>query len=218
MHPPQGFVEQGKTRCRQRQQLRLLNLGEDLDHLLSRGAVNPQVGDFRFPLQQMLILFGQRDKREALERIALHILHAAFDLPLVPGRAQARRQDHRAVVLGERPHLRTQLRIEPVRLLHRRAKIVDDERFGDPAEVGEGVLQATQKVIGALPEHRLGVRLAAVTEHDPKHPGAPPLSIDTNNGRPPAEVHLHSCPASTSIRRIGKGSAAASFFTRRRTL
>jgi hypothetical protein len=54
-----GFLKQGETVARQRQQRRPLHLRKDLADLLPRGAVNPRVGDGRFPALQVLVLFGQ---------------------------------------------------------------------------------------------------------------------------------------------------------------
>ena len=46
---------------------------------------------------------------------------------------------------------------------HRRLQIVDDERLGHAAEMGEGVLQATEEVFRGLGVGRFAVALATTT-------------------------------------------------------
>ena len=98
----------------------------------------------------MLVLLLQAGERAALQRVVLHILHARFDLPLVPRHVGLGRQNHRAVVPAERLHLGRQLRIEPVGMRDGRLEIVDHQRLGHAAEVREGVFQAAEEVFGRL--------------------------------------------------------------------
>ncbi len=59
------FVEERETFGGQRQQRALLAL-EKLPHLLLGRAVNAQIGDVLFPVQQMRVLFRQRGEDAAL--------------------------------------------------------------------------------------------------------------------------------------------------------
>ena len=84
----------------QRQQRALFDL-EKLPHLLFCRAVNALVGDVLLPMQQMSVLFSQRWKDAAFERVLLDVIDARFDfakpgirdrrgrLPVGRGRADA---------------------------------------------------------------------------------------------------------------------------------
>ena len=155
----------------------------------------------------MLVLIRKRGELPAFESIALHVSDAPLNLPLVPRRVRLGRQDGDAVMFGERPDLGTQLRVEPVRPRHRRAKIVDHQRSRHSAEVGKGVFQTAKEVVGCLPLHRLGVPLAAVAQDDAEDPGCLAFAVRTDDGRAPAEVHL----------RLGSGLAFHPTERRRRS-
>jgi len=73
---------------------------------------------------------------------------------------------------------------------HGGAEIVDDQYARHAAKVSKGILQSAQKVVGALAVYRLAVALAAVAQHDAKHPGSLALPLRSYDGSAPAEVHL----------------------------
>ncbi len=119
MHGPMGLVEEGEPLDGQRQQRPPLRLLEELFDLLLGRAVNPLVGHLRLPVQEELVLLGQAREDPPLQGVPLHVLHAAFDLALVPRRVRLGGQEHRAVVLGERLQLGMDLRVVPVGLAPR---------------------------------------------------------------------------------------------------
>ena len=128
-------------------------------------------------------------KAPALERVVLHILHARFDLPFVPGHCRLGRQDHRAVMAGELLQLGIEFRIVPVRMQHPRLQIVDDHRRRHPAKVPERVFQAPDEALGRLPPHRLAVALARMTQHTTEQMRSAALAV-LDHPRPLAEIHL----------------------------
>ncbi len=138
----------------------------------------------------MLILFLKAGEHVALESVAFRVADTAFDLALMPGRTRLGRQRDDAVVLTERLHFRIDLGIEPVRLAHRGLQVVQHQRLRHAAKVMEGVLQATDELLGGLAEHRLAVGLAAMTEHDAQDVRAPLLPVAVDDRRAGAEVHL----------------------------
>ena len=83
-----------------------------------------------------------------------------------------------------------ELRIKPVGLDDGCLEVVDHERVSDTTEVLEGVLKATNEVVGRLCKHSLAVALAGMREHDPQDVRSPPLAIATDDGSPRAEVNL----------------------------
>ena len=161
IHHPPRFVEVGEAFARQGMQTALLDLAKHFAHLLLRRAVNPRVGDACFPLGEMLVLLLQAGEGASFQAVALDILDSAFHFPLVPGHVGLGGQDHGAVVLAERLHLRRQHGIEPIGMLHRRLQVVDDQRLGHAAEMGEGIFQTAEEVLGGLREGRFAVAFAA---------------------------------------------------------
>ena len=87
-----------------------------LQNLLARGAVNPRVGDGRFPVEQVLVLLPRLEKGAAFQALLLNVVDAAFDLALVARRPRLGRQQDRAVVLAEALQLRIQIWVVPVGL------------------------------------------------------------------------------------------------------
>ena len=191
MHHPLRFAEIGETLGRQRQERGLFPFAEHLADLLPGRAVDARIGHRLFPVLQMAVLLRHARERVPLEGVLLHVIDAAFHLALMPGRVRLRRQEHRAVVRGERLHLGHQLGIEPIGVLHRRAQVVEHDRLRHAAKMGERVLQTTQKRFSGLPQRDFAVRLAAMTEHDAKHMRAVPLAVRTNDWCALAKVHLH---------------------------
>ena len=61
-----------------------------LADLTARGAMDPGVGDGQLPVQQEGILLLQAGEASCLEGIALDVVDAFFDLPLVTRRAGSR--------------------------------------------------------------------------------------------------------------------------------
>ena len=95
------FMESGKPLQWQHLEAIPLHLAEDFSHLPARGAVNPRVGNRRFPMEQMAVLFVEAIEHTALQRVVLGVVNAFFHLPLVSGCADLRRQNDRAVVVAE---------------------------------------------------------------------------------------------------------------------
>ncbi len=187
---PLGLVEEGEPSNRQRRQRRPFHFLEGLLHLLAGGAVDAGVGHLRLPLQQMSILLGETGEGSALQGVALNVAHVALDLALVARGPGSGRQDHRAVVRAKRLDLRIQLRVVPVGLGHRGLEVVDDQRLRDAAEVMEGVLQATDEVLGGLAVGRLRIRLAGVTERDAEDVSPPPSALGRDDRGTAAKVDL----------------------------
>ena len=138
----------------------------------------------------MLILSLKTGELFGLQGIALHVLHAAFDLPLVPGHIRLGRQDRNAVVPAEGAELGHQFRVEPVRMHYRRAKIVDHQNLGTSAETGKGVFQAADEVFRRLPKRGLAVRLAAVAQNDAKDVRLATFPVRPHDRRAGAKVNL----------------------------
>ena len=141
-------------------------------------------------MHQMIVLRFQAWETMPLQSVVLDIAHAAFNLPLVPGRARLRGQDHHAVVLAEGLDLGIEVRVVPVRLLDRRLEVVDHQDLRHAAEMPEGVFNAANEIFGGLAIDRLGVSLAAVREHDAKDVRLPPLAIGQLNPCPGTEIDL----------------------------
>ena len=185
-----GFAERSEPPGRQRQQRRRLDLLEHLAHLLPRRAVNPRVRHARLPGQQVSVRRRQRREPPALQRVVLDVADAPLDLPLVTRRVRLRRQHHRAVVLAERLHLRVQLRIEPVRILHRRLQVVDHQRLRHPAEVPERILQRPEECVRRLAEHVLAVALPRMAQNDPEDVRLPPPTPWRHDRRTRPKINL----------------------------
>ena len=94
MHLSLGFVEEGETLHRQRQQRRSLDLLKELADLPARGAVDTGVGDGGLPVQQVIVLLFQAGEGSILQAIILDLADLAFALTLVPGRVPP---DHLAI-------------------------------------------------------------------------------------------------------------------------
>ncbi len=90
----------------------------------------------------------------------------------------------------ERHDLRIQLRIKPVGLQHRRLEIVDHDRPRHATEVTKRTLDRSDERLGILPQHRLRVALARVTQHHAQHMCATLSTLDRDRRSAP-EVHLH---------------------------
>lgn len=159
IHLPLGFLKEREAFRWQRLQSRSFDILEHTADLLPRRAVNPTIGDRGLPVRQMPILFVETGERPALQRVALDVTDAPFDLPLVPRRVWLRRQNHRAVVPGEHRQLRHQFGIEPIGMTHGGAEIVDHQCLRHAAERVKRVLQAAQEVVRRLPKHDFAVRL-----------------------------------------------------------
>ena len=85
---------------------------------------------------------------------------------------------------------RCSIKLEPVRLRHRRAKVVEHDPLRHPAEVPERVLQATHEALGRLPIDDLAVRLPRVAQHDAKDMRPPTRSVRLQHRRARPEIHL----------------------------
>ena len=97
-----------------------------LAYLKARCAVDPRVGHRELPLPQKTVLLFQTGEDSPFERVVLGIADTVLDLSLVAGHVRPRGQEHETVMLTEGPHFGIELRIEPVGLVHRRAKVIQD--------------------------------------------------------------------------------------------
>ena len=158
--------------------------------------MNPLICYPLLPPSKEVILFHEAREDAPLEGVGLHVGHAPFRLPLVSRRSRSRRQHHRPVVAAEGGEFRINLRIEPIRLQHRRLQVVDHDRSRHPAEVFEGVLKALQKAVGRLMENRLAVAFARVRQHHPQHVRPPAFPIRADHRCAGAEVDLCLVPRS----------------------
>src|SRR6185369_9639507 len=108
-----------------------------------------------------------------------------------------------AVVLAERLHLGIEIGIIPVGFRDFRSQIVNDQSFGDAAEMPEGVLQATQEVLGGLSRDRFGVAFARVTQDDAEDVRPTAAALRRENGAPTPKSTCASSPGPHSMRRNG---------------
>ena len=72
-----------------------------LADLTASGAMNPGVGNGQLPVQQEGILLLQAGEASCLQGIALDVVDAFFDLPLVTRRTGPSGPEDEAVVLAE---------------------------------------------------------------------------------------------------------------------
>ena len=79
-----------------------------------------------------------------LEGIALDVVNALFDLPLVPRRARSCGPEENAVVLAEGADLRVELRIEPVGLCHGGLEVIQDQPSRCSTEVTNGRFRCSE--------------------------------------------------------------------------
>ena len=166
---------------------RFVEVGE---HLLLGRAVNPSVSRAAFPLQKELILLGETCELPLLERVLLHVIDAAFDLPLVPRCSRLRGEHCRAVVTAELLELGVELGVEPVGLEHAGLEVVDDDRAGHATEVLECVLETLDEVVCRLREDSLAVPSSRVGEDDPDDVGLAASAIGADDRGALAEVDL----------------------------
>jgi len=87
-------------------------------------------------------------------------------------------------------NLRVQFRVVPVRVLHRRLEVVNDEHLGHAAEMPEGVLQRTDEVLRGLVIGGFAIALAAEAQHDAKDVRPPPFAAGQVDPCPRAEIDL----------------------------
>ena len=158
-------------------------------------------------------------KRAALEGIVLDVVDAALDLALVPGRVGFGGQNGQSVVLGKRPHLGAQLRIEPVRPAHRGTQIVDHQGLTARRQSGR------RRSPGSAGSHRWSgdtpprcspcgcgsARCGTPRSSDAAHPDPPP---ERPGQSPPAPRRRGRTPSAAPAAAVH----AVSFFTSRRTL
>ena len=80
------FLKRGETVARQRQQCSAFGRVEPLANLLLGRTVDPRVGNVRFPIEQMVVLFDQAVERAPLSALFLAYLTPFSILPLCSGR------------------------------------------------------------------------------------------------------------------------------------
>ena len=140
--------------------------------------------------RRKLVLLLQAGENPPFEGIVLSIADTVLDLSLMAGHVRPRGQEHEAIMLAEGPHFGIELGIEPVGLLHRRAKIIKDQPPGRSAKLAEGILEAAEKLVGGLAVDDLAVGLARVGQHDAEEMGLAALAVATNDPGTCAEVDL----------------------------
>ncbi|HUY88365.1 MAG TPA: hypothetical protein VMV10_06500 [Pirellulales bacterium] len=203
------FLKAGKAFDGQRRQRRTFDFLKDLADLSLRRAMNPRVGDGRFPMFQESLLFVEAGERAAFQGVVFDVLDSRLDLPLVPGHVGPGRQDQRAVVPAERLHLRREFGIEPVGMRDGRLQVVDHQRLGRAAKMSEGVLQATDEIFRRLAKRRFAVALPRMAEHDAEDIRLAPLALGADDRRARAEVDLGLFARrrfQTTERRDGRGA------------
>ncbi len=144
----------------QRQQFGPLHLVEHFDDLLPGRAVNARVGHRPFPIRQEQVLLRQTGERPPLECVVLAILDTGFDFSFVAGHGRPGGHYHRAIVPTKLLHLRVDVWIIPIRPRDRGPKLSMTVVLGNPAEVAETVLQATDEALRGLPPHHFAIALA----------------------------------------------------------
>ena len=113
-------------------QRRSFHLGEMLAYMAAGGAMDPRVGDGQFPVKQKGVLRLQTGEVSRLEGIALDVVNALFDLPLVPRRARSCGPEENAVVLAEGADLRVELRIDQSAFVTAALRLSRTNRLGAP--------------------------------------------------------------------------------------
>jgi len=148
-HRSSSFLERGEATGWQRQECFAFDLLEEFANLL-----------FVVPwIRVSATDFSQLSRNSFCSARLLKVLpFKAFSLAyftpastFVFRLARLRRQDHRAIVLGERLQLGMHFGIVPVGSGDSRFGIVDDESLGRAAEVVNCVLDAGDEVVGRLP-------------------------------------------------------------------
>jgi len=185
-----AFVKERETLCRQRQKRGALDFLEECPDLFAGRAMDALVGGVRFPVEQMIVVFGEALEEQILEPVVLDVFHAAFDLALVSRRVGSRRQYHAAVMMRERFDLRIKLRVEPVGLRDRGFEVVDHDRPRHAAEIPERVLKSAEEFIGRLAPYSLAICLAREAQAHAKHVRPTALAVRALDQRALAEVDL----------------------------
>ena len=75
-------------------------------------------------------------------------------------------------------------------LLQWETTVADDQRLGHAAEVPKGILDTTDELLGALPEHHLAVGFARMAQHDAKDMRTPTFAVRCHDRGTGAEVDL----------------------------
>jgi hypothetical protein len=168
-----------------------------LADLAAGGAMDPGVGDGQLPVQQEGVLLLQAGEASRLEGIALDVVDALFDLPLVPRRAGSRGPEDKAVVLAEGADLRVELGIEPVGLRHGGLEVIQDQPSRYSTEVTKRIFDAAKEIVGGLAIDGLAVSLARVRQHDAEDMSFAALAVGCDDWSASAKVDLGLVPGLT---------------------
>src|SRR5229473_1593228 len=188
------LMEERETLRRQRPQGRPFHVREQLAYLLPRRAMHARVRHGTLPVAQEAILLVQAGEGPSLEGVVLHIVDATFHLALVPWRVRPRRQQHHAVVLAERLHLRIELGVEPVRPRYRGTQVVAHQPLRHAAKGAKGILQTADQGLRRLAIDRFAVTLARMAQHHAQHMRPTALASRVHDRGALAEVDLRLFP------------------------
>jgi hypothetical protein len=120
----------------------------------------------------------------------LSIADAVLDFSLVAGHVRPRRQKRSIIVFGERSDFGIQLRIKSIGLLHRSAKVINDQSAGQSTKVLKGIFKASEKLMAGLAVDSLAVCLARVRQNDPKKMCVAALVVVSENPCTRAKINL----------------------------
>ncbi len=138
------------------------------------------VGNGRFPVPEIFVLFLEATKGPAFDRILFHVVNTSFNLAFVTRHPRLGRQQHRAVMFTERLQLWIQIGVVAVSFDDGRFEIVGNDRLGNATEMHECIFKTLNQVVGGLTIDEFTVRLSGMTQHDAENmgPTAPSLAID----------------------------------------
>ena len=114
IHLALAFIEEGEPIGTQGLKSLTLLVFKHLADLTLGSTVDPRVGDRRFPLSEVFVLFVEAVKRTPFERIVLGVLHARLDLAFVSRHVRFGGQNYYAVMLAERFNLWVELWFVPI--------------------------------------------------------------------------------------------------------
>src|SRR5690606_7989780 len=126
-------------------------------YLLTRGAMNPCVGNGSFPVSEMFVLCGEGFKFVSAKRILLDVIDTTFHLPLVSRSSHPCRYECTAIVFAEIDQFRIEFRVVPVRRLDGALGIVKNDSLWHTAERPKRILKSADKAFGILLENGLGI-------------------------------------------------------------
>lgn len=164
--------------------------GEEGDGLFFGVGVEADVGDGVHPGTGVTVEFGEGGDVESVEKVALDVADPVFDTAFFLGLADVAGLNGE-VVMGGEIGLAGMGDGGAVKGMGEDGgfAVVDDDFFGDAAEIGEGVFLGGEEVFGALAEGEFDGEHAAVTEDGDEGVEAA-LAVADGDGADGGEIDL----------------------------